>query len=273
LEIAVDWTNILRCPKTGNSLQLDEAASLLRVEHSELTYPFVGGIIDFCPASQDRIAGSYDRVASRYDPYVTATSAFMKALSKIIWGWADDNDLMGQVLSLLPDPFDGVLLDVPVGTGVFMADLYRRCPQATIIGVDSSTNMLYRAQARFREHGLSNVHLLRADAAHLPLRDGTVDVVLSMNGWHAFAEKQRTTSEMRRVLRKDGTLVACGYIRGARWLSDWFIRHFGVRSGFFTPPFFTADELAGLFRDFTIVRQGGDRSIAYLEATSRAHRT
>ena len=261
---------MLRCPKTGNNLQLDEAASLLRVEHSELTYPLVGGIVDFCPAWRDRIAASYDRVASRYDRYITVSSVFMKLLSKIIWGWADDSGLMGQVLSLLPDPFDGVLLDVPVGTGVFTADFYRRCPQATIIGVDASMAMLRRAQARFREHGLSDVHLLRADAAHLPLRDAAVDVVLSMNGWHAFADKERTTAQMRRVLRGHGTLVACGYIRGARWLSDWFIRHFGVRSGYFTPPFFAADELAGLFKDFTIIRQGGHKSIAYLEAISRA---
>jgi SAM-dependent methyltransferase len=127
-------------------------------------------------------------------------------------------------------------------------------------------NMLRKAQARFREEGIPNVHLLKADAAHLPVRGAAVDLVLSMNGWHAFADKRRTIAEMRRVLRPEGTLIACGYIRGARWLSDWFVRHFGVRNGFFAPPFFAAKDLAGQFPDFTIVRQASDRSVAWFEA-------
>ena len=104
---------------------------------------------------------------------------------------------MEKVLSLLPDRFDGVLLDVPVGTGVFTAPFYRRYPEATIIGVDCSMNMLRQAQARFQEQGVHNVHLLKADAAHLPVRDATVDLVLSMNGWHAFADKQRPRTDRR----------------------------------------------------------------------------
>ncbi len=176
---------------------------------------------------------------------------------------------MKEVLSLLPDSFHGVLLDVPVGTGVFTASLYRRYPDATIIGVDCSPNMLRQAQARFREEGLSNVHLLKADAAHLPVRDAAVDLVLSMNGWHAFADKQRTSAEMRRVLRREGTLIACGYVQGARRLSDWFVRNFGVRNGYFTPPFFTENELAEQFRDFTMTQRGCNQAIAWFEAVKQ----
>lgn len=268
----MDWIDILQCPETENGLQFDEAASLVRVERSDVTYPIIDGIVDFCPESDDKVSTSYDKIAWRYDPYITASSVFMKVVSRIVWGCADDRDLMGEVLSLLPDPLDGVLLDVPVGTGVFTAPLYSRYSNATIIGVDCSMNMLRKAQACFREHGVTNVHLLKADAADLPLRDAAVDVVLSMNGWHAFADKQRTTAQMRRILRRGGTLVACGYVKGARRLSDWFIRHFGVRSGFFTPPFFTADELARQYDGFRFTRQGSNKSIAWFEAVSRGDR-
>ena len=127
-------------------------------------------------------------------------------------------------------------------------------------------NMLRKARTRFQGQGVNNVHLLRADAANLPVRDATVDMVLSMNGWHAFADKQGTAAEMHRVLRKEGTLIACGYVQGARRLSDWFVRHFGVRNGFFTPPFFTVDDMPQQFKGFTITRQGSDKSIAWLEA-------
>ena len=262
----MELTDLLRCPKTGQPLHFDEAASILRGEDSHVAYPVFDGIADFCPQVQDRVSASYDKVAARYDPGITAATLRAKVLGRIIWGRASDRDAMEEVLSFLPDRFDGVLLDVPVGTGVFTASVYRRYPSATIIGVDCSMNMLRKAQARFQEQGVPNVHLLKADAAHLPVRDAAVDLVLSMNGWHAFADKQRTTAEMRRVLRREGTLIACGYVRGARWLSDWFVRRCGVRHGFFTPPFWTAEDLAPQFQDFRITRQGSDRSIAWFEA-------
>jgi hypothetical protein len=71
---------------------------------------------------------------------------------------------------------------------------------------------------------------------------------------------------MRRVLRREGTVIACGYFQGARWLSDWFVRRCGVRNGFFTPPFWAAEDLVRQFQDFTITRQGSDKSIAWFEA-------
>jgi len=262
----VELTDLLCCPKTRQALHFDVATSILRGENPEVTYPVIDGIVDFCPQTHDRVSDSYDKVAARYDPGITAATLRAKVLGRIIWGRASDRDPMEEVLSFLPDRFDGVLLDVPVGTAVFTAPLYRRYPEATILGVDCSMNMLRQAQARFREQGVRKVHLLKADAAHLPVRDAAVDLVLSMNGWHAFADKQRTTAEMRRVLRREGTLIACGYVRGTRWLSDWFVRHFGVRNGFFTPPFWTAEDLARQFRDFRITRQGSDKSIAWFEA-------
>jgi len=192
----------------------------------------------------------------------------MKIVGLLVWGRASDHDPMEEVLSLLPDSFNGVLLDVPVGTGVFTTSLYRRCPDATIIGVDCSMQMLRKAQARFQEHDVRNVHLAKADAADLPIRDAGVDMVLSMNGWHAFADKHRTTQEFRRVLRPGGRLIACGYIQGARRLSDWFVNHFGARNGFFTPPFFTAGDLARQFEGFTITQEDHDKSFAWFEAVS-----
>lgn len=264
----MDPQDILRCPRTGNRLRFDGAAATVRVEHSDLTYPILDGIIDLCPESHDRISASYDKVANRYDPYITSSTVPMRVVGRIFWGFASDRDPMDKVLALLPDRFDGVLLDVPVGTGVFTASLYSRYPSATIIGVDCSMNMLRKARARFMEQGIVHVPLLKADAANLPVRDGVVDTVLSMNGWHAFVDKQRTVSEIRRVLRKDGRLVACGYIQGARRLSDWFVRYFGVRNSFFTPPFFSFEDMDRQFRGLTITRRGCDKSFAWFEAVN-----
>ncbi len=263
----MELTNLLRCPRTGQALHFDEAASILRGENPEVTYPVIDGIVDFCPQRQDRIAAACEKVAPRYDP--TASTLATKILGWIIWGRASDRDRMEQVLSLLPDGFDGVLLDVPVGTGVFTASLYHRYPNATIVGVDCSLNMLRKAQTCFQEHDVRNVHLLKADVAALPIQDAGVDMILSMNGWHAFADKGGALAEMKRVLPTGGKLIACGYVKGARRRSDWFVRHFGVRNGYFTAPFFTRDDLARQFEGFTMARQGSDASIAWFEAAKR----
>jgi agmatine/peptidylarginine deiminase len=105
------------------------------------------------------------------------------------------------------------------------------------VGVDCSLNMLRKARACFQKHDVRNVHLLNADVADLPIRDGGVDIVLSM--------------------------------KGTRRRSDWFVRQFGARNGYVTPPFFTLDNIAQQFEDFMIVRQDSDGSIAWFEATKQ----
>jgi len=46
---------------------------------------------------------------------------------------------------------------------------------------------------------------------------------------------------------------------------DWLVRHFGVRDGFFTPPFLTFGDMAEEFKGFTIMRKGHEKSIARFE--------
>jgi len=262
----MELMDILRCPKTGNRLRFDEHHSVVRVEQSDLTYPLVDGIVDLCGQQPDRITAAYDGAASRYDTYMTSSTVPMKIRNAIVWGLGDDNIYVDAILSYLPRAFDGVLLDVPVGTGIFTSSVYAGFPNATIVCVDLSMGMLQKARRRFEQQGLKNVCLLRADVTNLPVRNAAVDIVLSMNGWHVFADKQRAIAEIRRVLRNHGHLLACGYIKGARKLADWFVRYFGVRNGFFNPPFFDLNNVAKQFEGFTMSRQGDLKSIAYFEA-------
>lgn len=259
--------NILRCPKTGNKLRFYGEDSIVYVEGSDATYPMIDGIVDFCPQAQDAISASYDAIAFRYDKLVTThPSILMRVINKTVWGIPDDHEYADTILSFLPSQFDGILLDVPVGTGLFTCSLYAGFPDATIIAIDYSMGMLKEARNRFQQHGLSNICLLRADVANLPVGDAAVDILLSMNGLHVFADKRRAIAEMRRVIRKGGTLIACGYVEGVRRLSDWFVGHFGVRKGFFTPPFFHVDDIASQLEGFVMRQQGNVKSLAYFEA-------
>ena len=262
----MELIDILRCPETGKKLRFDDGDAIVRAEDSDLEYPLVNGIIDFCPGAADKVSTAYDKIADRYDATLTRPRKLTRICNTVVWGFSDDNTYADRVLSYLPSDFDGILLDVPVGTGVFTSPIYAKFPKATIIGVDLSMGIPRKSRERFERDGLRNVYLLRADAASLPLRNDAVDLVLSMNEWHVFTDKQRAIVEIGRFLRKQGTLIACGYIKGARKLSDWFVKHFGARNAFLNPPFFEQDEIASQFKGFTIIRQAGENSLAYFEA-------
>jgi ubiquinone/menaquinone biosynthesis C-methylase UbiE len=262
----LELTKILRCPRTGNKLRFDGGDKIVHVTGSDVEYPVVDGIIDFCPEAVDKVSKAYDKVADCYDTLLSRPNIPRRIINTLVWGIGDDRTYIETVLSYLPDRFNGILLDVPMGTGVFTSPIYTKYPKATIIGIDLSISMLRKARECFERDGLRNVVLLRADVTNLPLRNGVVDLVLSMNGWHAFTDKQRAIAEIRRVLRQQGMLVACGYVKGARRISDWFVKRFGVRRGFFNPPFFELGDVPSQFKGFAVIRRANVKSMAYFEA-------
>ena len=80
-------------------------------------------------------------------------------------------------------------------------------------------------------------------AGALPFGDGSFDIVLSLNGFHAFPDKEAAWREIFRVLRPGGTFCGCFYVRGQNRRTDWLIRRLYVPKGWFTPPFETAESL------------------------------
>jgi SAM-dependent methyltransferase len=267
--LAVELIDILKCPKTGNRLRFGDGESVVRVHGNDVTYPVVDGIVDFCPDVKDTVSKAYDACSSLYDAYMASGVSprmFRRMFDRIVWGFSGEGGMTNEVLSHLPSEFDGVLLDVPVGTGLFTCSRYTGFPNATIVAVDYSMGMLQKARKRFLEHGVNNVHLFRADVANMPVTDDAVDIVLSMAGLHAFPDKQGAIKEMRRVVREQGTVLADCYVRGVRKRADWVVKHFMARRGFFTPPFLHIDDIASELEGFTIRQQGNFECCAWFEA-------
>lgn len=97
------------------------------------------------------------------------------------------------------------VLDVGSGPGDITASLARTVgPDGLVLGVDISEPMLARAA---RAHTGPQVGFLRADAQHLPLRDGTVDAVTSLLVLQLVPEPATALAEMARVLRPGGRLA------------------------------------------------------------------
>lgn len=102
--------------------------------------------------------------------------------------------------------------------------LYQTLPKAEITCLDYSPDMMAQAKEKADRLGLQNVSFRQGDVGALPFEDGSFDAVLSLNGFHAFPDKEAAYRETFRVLRPGGTFCGCFYVSGACRRTDRLIR-------------------------------------------------
>ena len=197
---------------------------------------------------RDQIKSAYRLTGSNagfYDGMMTYSTVLGKAVCRLVWNMDGEKNLayLEKALSGIPEGFHGKLLEVPVGTGVLTMPVWKALPDADITCLDYSPDMMKIAQKRAKALGIRNICFQQGDVGALPFPDESFDVVLSLNGFHAFPDKEAAYRETFRVLKKGGTFCGCFYIRGCCRRTDWMIRHLYVPRGFFTPPFETRDSL------------------------------
>ena len=196
--------------------------------------------------------------ASFYDGMMTYSTLAGKAICRIVWNMDGDKNLryLEKALSGIPEDFSGKLLEVPVGTGVLTMPVYKDLPEAEITCLDYSAAMMETAQKRAEHAGINHITFVQGDVGALPFEDESFDIVLSLNGFHAFPDKEAAWRETYRVLKKGGTFCGCFYIQGGCKRTDWFIKKLYVPKGFFTPPFETEDSLwerlTGMYEEVSV---------------------
>lgn len=189
----------------------------------------------------DKIQDAYESSKNIYDGILTQGNFFSRMYIKLFWSGTDDNEIARKVLSYIPDDFSGKLLDVPVGTAVFTQRKWSSLKNAHITCLDYSTDMLEQAKRRLDVK--AHINFIQGDVGNLQMDDESFDIVLSMNGFHAFPDKQKAFRETCRVLKSGGDFIACFYIRGKSKRTDWLVKNILAKKGWFTPPFQTEEEL------------------------------
>ena len=197
---------------------------------------------------KEQIKSAYKQLggsASFYDGMITCSTLPGKAVCGLVWNMDSGKNTryLELALSGVPEDFAGKLLEVPVGTGVLTMPVYKELPGAEITCLDYSADMMGVAQKRAEQAGIQNVTFRQGDVGALPFDDGSFDIVLSLNGFHAFPDKEAAYRETFRVLKPGGIFCGCFYVQGGCKRTDWFIKKMYVPRGFFTPPFETEDSL------------------------------
>ena len=193
-----------------------------------------------------------------------------------------------QFLNAAPD---AKVLDCGCGGGANIKRLLKKCPRGVVKGIDYSpvsveksrkvneaaiaegrcavlqgsvADMMGQAREKADRLHLKNVTFRQGDVGALPYADDTFDIVLSLNGFHAFPDKEAAYREVFRVLRPGGTFCGCFYVKGEHKRTDWFVRYIYEKAGFFTPPYETVSSLkARLDGMYTDVDMGNLKSMAW----------
>lgn len=217
---------------------------------------------------KEAIRGAYRLTGGSnfYDGMITCSTFSGKAVCRLVWDMnkAENDAYLEKAMAGIPENFSGKLLEVPVGTGILTMPLYQTLLQADITCLDYSSDMMGQAQEKAERLHLENVTFRQGDVGALPFADGAFDIVLSLNGFHAFPDKEAAYREVFRVLKSGGTFCGCFYVAGECKQSDWFVRHIYEKTGFFTPPYETVSSLkARLEGMYTDVDRGNLKSMAW----------
>ena len=182
----------------------------------------------------DKVKSAYRQSKNIYDDVLTQRKWWSRLYIRLFWG-VDDRQIADKLFAMIPDEFAGELLDVPCGTLNLTAGKYARMQDAAITCRDYSEDMLAGAKVRIEQQGLSHVTAMQGDVGNLPFVNDTFDIVLSMNGFHAFPRKDRAYAEIARVLKPGGQCIGCFYLKGEHKPSDFVVNTVLAKKGMVYP--------------------------------------
>lgn len=138
----------------------------------------------------------FDSIAPRYD----LLNHLLSCSVDRYWWWRTAR----RFRSILSRP-EARVADVCCGTGDMTLALLRRRPAAgePLLALDFSHGMLLRARQKLSGR---NVHLVEADALHLPLADAQLHLLVSAFGFRNLSNYESGLAEFYRVLAPGGRL-------------------------------------------------------------------
>jgi len=156
------------------------------------------GVLDEAAAAQS-VRAMFNSIAPRYDLLNHLLSANIDRL----W-WRRAAQAFHPTLS---DP-DAAILDICCGTGDMTVALLKHRPRGArpLLAADFARAMLDRTPRKFGKFGSAAAVALEADALHLPLCSGSLDLIVTAFGFRNLANYEAGLREFHRVLKPGGQL-------------------------------------------------------------------
>ena len=129
----------------------------------------------------------WEKNAGRYDRFMRKDTAAYEQLYEL----------------LRPVVRQKTVLELATGTGLIAKHIVRYADH--IEATDASQEMIEQAKQGVKS---AKLYFSVQDMFHLPYADQSFDVVIVVNALHIVPEPEKALSEIRRVLKDDGVLVA-----------------------------------------------------------------
>jgi len=98
------------------------------------------------------------------------------------------------------------VLDIGCGTGLFFRHVADEAE--TVVGIDSSRKLLLDARKHARVW--TNIHLVQADADHLPFKEDFFNAIFAFTVLQNMPKPLETLKELGRVAKRDAQVVVTG---------------------------------------------------------------
>ncbi|SFE02835.1 Methyltransferase domain-containing protein [Paenibacillus catalpae] len=112
-----------------------------------------------------------------------------------------------KLLNLLPIEKNHVVLDLGAGTGYFTIPV-SHMTQGTVYALDIESEMLDHLKGNIQDQHISNIQLLEASVAEIPLPNNSIDIIIASLVLHAVKPLSAGLSEIVRVM-KEGAHILC----------------------------------------------------------------
>lgn len=135
-----------------------------------------------------KIQNMFDEISTGYDTFNRVTS------------FKQDSRWRKRCIKALGVAKGDKVLDLACGTGDMILTIQKIQPESWVVGADFSMEMLKLASKKVSSP------LVAADATQLPFADKNFDKITIAFGFRNFVDKEKSLTEMRRVLKDGGKI-------------------------------------------------------------------
>lgn len=99
-------------------------------------------------------------------------------------------------------------LDIGFGAGFPLTEIAMRLGKdSKIYGIDPWISAVDRAEKKIEFYDIKNVEIIRGVAESIPLKDSSIDLIVSNNGLNNVADLDKSLSECSRIIKTGGQFI------------------------------------------------------------------
>ncbi len=149
-----------------------------------------------------------------------------------MWAKLTESKAQKRCLELANIRNGETILEVAVGTGIIFTQLLQQNPAGWNEGIDLTTAMLAKAQAKAAQTGNKNYRLRIGDAYNLPFGADKFDLLINNYMFDLLPAEDfaHILAEFKRVLRPGGRLVLVNMGQARHWYNSIWDKLYGLSS-------------------------------------------